>query len=66
MKRWLRDAQLQEKLGNCSAMTIWRLRRSGKLPQPRKINGRNFTEEDEADKAIAAIFDAEAADDAAA
>ncbi|MCC7412100.1 MAG: hypothetical protein IT495_10800 [Gammaproteobacteria bacterium] len=56
MKRLITDKQLKEKLGGCSDMTIWRLRREGKLPKPRKLGSRNVTPEEEADKAIAALI----------
>ncbi len=36
-------------------MTLWRLRRDGKLPKPKKLGNRNVTPEDLADKAIAQI-----------
>jgi predicted DNA-binding transcriptional regulator AlpA len=52
MKRLITDKHLKEKLGGCSGMTIWRLRRDGKLPKPKKLGNRNVTPEDEADKAI--------------
>jgi predicted DNA-binding transcriptional regulator AlpA len=52
MKRLITDKQLKDKLGGCSDMTIWRLRREGKLPKPKKLGNRNVTPEDEADKAI--------------
>lgn len=52
MKRLITDKQLKDKLGGCSDMTIWRLRRKGKLPKPRKLGNRNVTPENEADKAI--------------
>ena len=52
MKRLLTDKQLKEKLGSCSDMTLWRLRRDGKLPKPKKLGRRNVTPEDEADQAI--------------
>jgi predicted DNA-binding transcriptional regulator AlpA len=52
MKRLITDRQLKEKLGGCSNMMIWRLRREGKLPKPKKLGNRNVTPEDEADKAI--------------
>ena len=52
MKRLITDKQLKEKLGGCSNMTIWRLRRNGKLPKPKKLGNRNVTLEAEADKAI--------------
>jgi len=56
MMRLLTDKQLKEKLGGCSDMTIWRLRRNGKLPKPKKLGNRNVTPENEADKAIAALI----------
>ena len=51
MLRLITDKQLRQKLGGCSEMTIWRLRRDGKLPKPKKLGNRNVTPEDEADKA---------------
>jgi len=56
MMRLITDKQLKEKLGGCSDMTIWRLRRNGKLPKPKKLGNRNVTPENEADKAIAALI----------
>lgn len=56
MKRLITDKQLKEKLGGCSDMTIWRLRRDGKLPKPRKLGSRNVTSEEEADEAIAKLI----------
>jgi predicted DNA-binding transcriptional regulator AlpA len=55
VKRLITDKTLKEKLGGCSDMTIWRLRRDGKLPKPKKLGSRNVTPEDEADKAIAKL-----------
>ena len=56
MKRLITDKQLKDKLGGCSNMTIWRLRRDGKLPKPKKLGNRNVTPENEADQAIAALI----------
>ena len=56
MKRLITDKQLKDKLVGCSDMTIWRLRRVGKLPKPKKLGNRNVTQEDEADKAIAVLI----------
>ena len=56
MNRLLTDRQLREKLGGCSSMTRWRMRRDGKLPKPRKLGKKNVTPEDEADAAIAALI----------
>ncbi|MCB0627789.1 MAG: hypothetical protein KDC43_28650 [Saprospiraceae bacterium] len=56
MNRLLTDRQLREKLGECSSMTLWRMRRDGKLPKPRKLGKKNVTPEDEADAAIAALI----------
>jgi len=56
MHRLITDRQLREKLDGCSAMTLWRLRRDGKLPRPRKLGKKNVTPEDEADAAIAALI----------
>ncbi len=59
MKRLITDKQLREKLGGCSNMMIWRLRRDGKLPMPKKLGNRNVTPEDEADKAIQRLLPCE-------
>ena len=56
MKRLITDKQLKEKLGGCSDMTIWRLRRDGKLPKPRKLGSRNVTPEEEVDEAITKLI----------
>ena len=56
MKRLITDKHLKEKLGGCSNMTIWRLRRNGKLPKPKKLGNRNVTPEEDADKAIAKLI----------
>ena len=56
MKRLITDKNLKEKLGGCSNMTIWRLRRNGKLPKPKKLGNRNVTPEDDADEAIARLI----------
>ena len=55
MRRLLTDRQLREKLGGCSSMTLWHMRRDGKLPKPRKLGQKNVTPEDEADEEIAAL-----------
>ena len=55
MQRLLTDKQLKEILGGCSDMTLWRMRRDGKLPKPKKLGKRNVTPEDEASDAIAAL-----------
>ena len=55
MLRLITDKQLRQKLGGYTAMTIWRLRRNGKLPKPKKLGNRNVTPEDEADRAIAEL-----------
>ena len=36
-------------------MTLWRLRRDGKLPKPKKLGNRSVTPEDQADEAIARL-----------
>ena len=56
MQRLLTDKQLKEILGGCSDMTLWRMRRDGKLPKPKKLGKRNVTLEDEAIDAIAALI----------
>ena len=55
MIRLITDKQLRQRLGGCSEMTIWCLRRDGKLPMPKKLGSRNVTPEDEANKAIAKL-----------
>ena len=47
MKRFITDKQLKDKLGGCTDMTIWRLRRDGKLTMPKKLGNRNATPENE-------------------
>ena len=37
------EDEFKEKLSGCSNMTIWRLRRDGKLPKPKKLGNRNVT-----------------------
>ena len=56
MKRLITDKQLKEKLGGCSNMMFWRLRREGKLPKPKKLGNRNVTPEEQVDQAIAALI----------
>ena len=56
MQRLLTDRQLREKLGGCSSMTLWRMRRDGKLPKPRKLGQKNVTPQEEADAAIAVLI----------
>ena len=56
MLRLITDKQLRQKLGGCSEMTIWRLRRDGKLPSPKKLGNRNVTPESEVDRAIAKLL----------
>ena len=55
MTRLVSDKILKQKLGDCSDMTLWRLRQAGKLPKPHKLGNRNVTPEDKADEAIARI-----------
>ena len=55
MIRVITDKLLCHRLGGCSEMTVWRLRRDGKLPMPNKLGSRNVTPEDEANKAIAKL-----------
>jgi len=42
-------------------MTLWCMRRDGKLPKPKKLGNRNVTPEHEADAAIARIIGLEQA-----
>jgi len=37
-------------------MTLWRMRRDGKLPKPKKLGQKNVTPGDEAAAAIAALI----------
>jgi predicted DNA-binding transcriptional regulator AlpA len=39
-------------------MTIWRLRRDGELPKPKKLGNRNVTLEDDVDRAMELIVGA--------
>ena len=55
MRRLISDKELKRKLGDCSDQTLWRLRRDGKLPKPKKFGRRNVTPEDQADEAIARL-----------
>lgn len=56
MQRWISDKELKDRLGGCSDMTLWRLRRDGKLPKPTKLGNRNVTLEDDAASAIAKLL----------
>ena len=56
MRRFITDRQLKDKLGGCTDMTIWCLRRDGKLTMPKNLGNRNVTPENEADKAIAVLI----------
>jgi predicted DNA-binding transcriptional regulator AlpA len=56
MQRLLTDRQLREQLGGCSSMTLWRMRRDGKLPKPRKLGQKNVTPQEEAAAAIAMLI----------
>jgi predicted DNA-binding transcriptional regulator AlpA len=56
MQRLLTDRQLREKLGGCSSMTLWRMRRDGKLQKPRKLGQKNDSPENEADATIAVLI----------
>ena len=59
MIRLITDKQLRQRLGGCSEMTIWRLRRDGKLPMTKKLGNRNVTPEHEAEAAIARLIEIE-------
>lgn len=57
MYKWLSDKQLRELLGGCSKMTLWRLRKEGKLPHPHRLGNKNMTrEDDELDEAVRSII----------
>lgn len=51
--RLLAARAVRERLGDVSDMTLWRWQRDGILPQPVKINGRNYWPE----SAIAAVVE---------
>lgn len=57
MKRYLTDRQIGEMLGGKSVVTIWRMRKRGQLPLPRKLNGQNLTPEDEVQSALDRLFE---------
>lgn len=40
--RLLAAREVRDRLGGVSAMSLWRWQRSGILPTPTKINGRNY------------------------
>jgi predicted DNA-binding transcriptional regulator AlpA len=59
MAQLFKPSKLQKKrytTGGCSTMMIWRLRRDGKLPKPKKLGNRNVTPENEVDNAIAVLI----------
>lgn len=43
MEKLLRDRDIKADLGGISNTTMWRYRRDGLLPKPRKIAGQNVT-----------------------
>ena len=55
MRRLISDKELKRKLRDYSDQALWRLRRDGKLPKPKKFRRRNVTPEDQADEGIAGL-----------
>lgn len=51
-ERLLAARAVRDRLGSVSDMTLWRWVRDGILPQPTKINGRNYWNE----AAVAAVM----------
>ena len=47
VSKFFSDPELRRKYGGVSAMTLWRWRQAGLLPQPVQFNGRNYTAEDD-------------------
>ena len=45
LERLVSQRELRQTFGGVSAMTIWRWQKSGKLPRPVKILGRNYYRE---------------------
>ena len=43
--KFFSDPELRRRYGGVSAMTLWRWRQAGLLPQPANFNGRNYTAE---------------------
>jgi hypothetical protein len=43
--KFFSDPELRRRYGGVSAMTLWRWRQAGLLPQPTNFNGRNYTAE---------------------
>lgn len=60
-ERLIPDSELRRLFGGVSAMCIWRWRRDGLLPAPRKINKRNYTPASEVAEAQRRMFDGEGA-----
>ena len=56
-ERLIPDPELRRIFGGVSAMCIWRWRRDGLLPAPRKINKRNYTPASEVAAAQARMFE---------
>jgi predicted DNA-binding transcriptional regulator AlpA len=56
-ERLIPDPELRRIFGNVSAMCLWRWRRDGLLPQPRKINKRNYTPASEVAAAQRRMFE---------
>lgn len=55
-ERLIPDPELRRIFGGKSPMCIWRWRKAGLLPPPRKINGRNYTTASDAAEAQRKMF----------
>ncbi|MGE3652286.1 MAG: helix-turn-helix transcriptional regulator [Reyranellaceae bacterium] len=56
--RLLSSREVRERLGGMSAMTEWRWRRDGDLPEPVKIRGRNYYDEAQVDQLVDRLLSA--------
>ena len=59
MVHLIRDTELAKLLGGVSTMTLWRMRQRGQLPRPRKLNGQNYTPENELEQVLENLFESE-------
>lgn len=53
-EKYIRGAELRERLGGISSTSLWRLVKNGKIAKPKKLHGRNYWLDD-----VAPIFDDE-------
>lgn len=56
-ERMIPDPELRLLFGGVSAMCIWRWRKAGLLPRPKKINKRNYTPASEVAEAQKRMFE---------